>query len=582
MKKVISRCGLSVALIILSGQHSYSQNFQKTFYEAGADMNHYSIETAPNDDYVIAGTLFREDNQDIHVMRLDPLGNVLWSVSLDETADDRALDVVVDSHGDIVVVGYVSPTVNTDVDLYAIKLDPSGGFIADLQVEGFATAAGTNIIHSEASDSYIVGGFMGDTLAFPMEGTVARVLELDLALNVINHQEISTDFLKHTSINDIIEVPSGYFITGSVANSVSLTLGQQGVLAVFLDHSLNIVSNLSFESTNSEQCGVSAVYLTDLDEVWVMSNSSASHNAQINQITDIGGTPAISPGYYFWQNPNNAAGFKLTRSPYNANSLVAAGLFRENTDNTGLPNSTIPWIIEFDRATGTIIDGFTWPVPSPNFHMHGGGLFSTFSGEHPYFFNQELMVERPDGNGFTIVSPIREGSNYAIDVVTSLALNQQDMPCFEAIEYEPITLGHSDNTVSLYPEAVVASAPEYSLSSFSISSNVHCERINDNSSINDNFEPLIPHLIQLGGATVDVSPNPILNRAFIEISGENLANHQYSVLNSLGEVLFTSPVLDGNHYTKHLDVGDYPAGIYFLMFSNNKNGEMKSCKLIKH
>lgn len=567
-----------------------AQSFERVFYEPGTDMNHYSIETTPHGEYVIAGTLFRGGNRDIQVMMLDASGSLMWTVNLDESDDDRALDVVVDPNGDIVVVGYIQDVLSpSDADLYVVKLDAAGNFMADLQVDGFHTAAGTNVIYSYASNSYIVGGYMGEPFQVPMIGCVARVLELDMGLNITANTELSTVEFKHASINDIVEVPTGYFITGSTAITGSSPYGGEGVLAMFLDFGLNVTADLSFESTNSEHVGVSAVYDPDVDEVWLMSNNSVIHNPQISQIRDVSGSPFISTEYYLELDPTygslNAAGFKLDLSPYteaDRPSLVAAGLYRTATDYAGNTNSAIPWIVEFDRSNGSRIGAFTWPAPSPNFHAHGDGLFSTFSGEHPYFFNQELMVPRPDRRGFALVGPKDEGGNYAIDVFTSLELTREEMPCFERLDYDPITIGHTDIPVTDYPQVILDMMPNYPIPDFSMDERVYCDELFAYRAPEktDNNQVKTGSSMNLGEATVSVSPNPVNSSAFVEIYGADLTNNSLVITNSLGQVAFSINLTGGDYYSNRIDMTDLPNGLYFLTLTNAE-GAVAVTKLIK-
>lgn len=584
--------GLCSLGLLLFGNLSNAQSFERVFFESGTDMNHYSIETTPAGEYVIAGTLFRGGNQDIQVMKLDAAGNLIWTVNLDETDDDRALDLCVDPDGCIVVVGYVEDVdaPGSDTDLYAVKLDPSGTMMFDRQVDGFHTAAGCNVIYSDATGSYIVGGFMGEPYAVPMIGSVSRLLELDMSLNVLNNAEFSTAENKHDNINDIVEVPGGYFITGSTAITGGASpYGSEGVLAVFVDYSFSIVADLSFESTNSEHTGVSAVYDAGTDEVWLMSNNSVIHNPQITQIEDVtSGSPFISTQYYLELDPtygaHNAAGFKLELSPYNGSeTLVAAGLYRTESDIAGNTNSAVPWITEFDRRTGFSFGAFNYPVPSPNFHTHGGGMFSTFSGEHPYFFNQELMIPRPDRLGFTLVAPIEESGNYAIDVVTTLNLSRYDaMPCFERIEYEPIEIDYDPITINDDPQSLVDWIPGYSIPDFGMEEIIYCDEIFEYRGAEqaDGGQAGNGQSINMNGTTVNVSPNPVTNDAFIEIYGEELAGSTIALRNAIGQVVVQPIALSGTYYTDRVDMNQLPEGVYFLTLTN-ADGMVSVTKIIK-
>lgn len=589
MKKLNAIGSLCAAVTLTIGTGSNAQSFQKTLFDPGSDMNHYSIETTPNGEYILAGTLFRPGgNQDMHVMRLDANGNQIWSIEMDETDDDRALDLVVDPNGDIVVVGYIEDPISpTDGDMYIVKLDASGNFMGDLVVDGFHTAAATNIIYSNASNTYIVGGYMGEPFQVPMIGCVSRLLELDMGLSIINNLELSTSYNKHDNINDIVETPGGYFITGSMANTVSSPLGGQGVLAVFVDFGFNVTADLSFESTNHEHVGVSAIYDPAVDEVWLMSNNSIVHNPQITQIVDVSGSPFINTEYYLYVDPNygvpNAAGFKLEMSPYDPTSLVACGLFRTNNDYLGNSNSATPWIVEFERGSGTTIGAYMWPAPSPNFHTHGGGMFSTFSGEHPYFFNQELMIPRPDGNGFTIVGPVEEAGNYGIDVITTINLRNPDVPCFEPIDCDPYTISHTANPVVDDPQSVVDTSPGYGWPGNGIAEAVWCEAIYDFRIAEENggAESSNPSSFDMGGITVAISPNPVASSAFIEISGGDLTGHQFVLRNAIGQEMYSSTQLEGNYFSDRIDLSNLPSGIYFLTLSGQDEGVMQVTKLVK-
>jgi len=393
--------------------------------------------------------------------------------------------------------------------------------------------------------------------------------------------------MRHANINDIVEVPTGYFITGSMANTVSSPIGGQGVLAVLLDHSLNVNADLSFESTNSEHTGVSAVYDASTDEVWLMSNNSVIHNPQITQIRDVSGGPFINVNYYLQLDPTyggtNAAGFKLALSPYNGKTLVAAGLFRDHQDDQGNFNSSVPWIIEFERYKGSYAGGLIWPVPSPNFNAHGGGMFSTFSGEHPYFFNQEMMVTRPDKQGFTLVGPIKESGFFGIDVVTTLNVREAP-PCFRDIKFKSNTIPYTLNPVVDMPQSVLQWAPAYDIPDFHMKNYVHCEEIYNydgyaKADFSIHASPAIMSLSNEGRSSV--SPNPVEDLAFIEIYGTDLTNHQFSIRNIFGQTMYHSDLLEGDYFTDRLPMDDLLSGAYFLVLTDNLTGKQNVTKFIK-
>lgn len=165
IKNLFTACAIGALSTI-----SYGQDFEKIIYKNGYDFNHYSIEKTMSGEYVCAGTLFEHDHlTDIHIFKTDASGTVIWEKIIDESDDDRALDLVIGDNGEVVVTGYVSPLGPGLSELYVVKLDASGGFIADhkLTYSGKATA-GTNIIKSIHPDHYIVGGYKTSANAYPL------------------------------------------------------------------------------------------------------------------------------------------------------------------------------------------------------------------------------------------------------------------------------------------------------------------------------------------------------------------------------------------------------------------------------
>lgn len=571
---------------------SYGQSFQSTIYQTGMDMNHYSIETAASGEYICAGTIFDPSgNTDIHVFKLDPGGNLVWERTIDQSNDDRALDVLVDSNDDIVITGYISPVAVNSPELYMLKLNQSGGFIADSKLKDWDASVGTNVIHSQATNTYIVGGFYADQLSFPLMANEAFVVEFDLGLVYRRHMQFSDVDMEHSSINDIVEVPNGYFLTGSVSMSAGYPIGEQGVLAVIVDHGLGLVNNLSFEATNSEHNGVSGDYDASTDEIYLMSNNSEIHNPQITIIQDISGVPSILSEYYLELDPNygsyNAAGFDLAICAWDPTMLVASGYFRTYDDGSGSITNACPWIVQFERNSGAQVAGYFWPAPSNNFHTHGGGVLSTFSGEHPYVFNQEIMTLRGDGQGYVFVGAHEIGSDFGIDIVTTLFMNPA--PCYNPLTYSNISI--SSNTIGLTDNFTVVSnpIPNASLNGVISEFGVFCpELMYGYAPINDDLDILLhdydlvsgttASIHDLDAASLNVAPNPFTENFTVEIIGANL-NGQLVLINALGQTVYSSAQIGGEFYSEQIDMASFEKGIYILKFTDGRSEVMK--KIVK-
>ncbi|MFT5821128.1 MAG: hypothetical protein ACI8ZM_002377 [Crocinitomix sp.] len=580
----------ALAITVFNGL-TFGQDFEKIISKAGYDFNHYSIETTIEGDYVCAGTLFDPGGMtDIHIFKLQTNGTMIWEKIIDESDDDRALDLVIGDNGDIVVTGYVSTTALHASELYIVKLTSAGGFIADhkLDYDGRATA-GTNVIKSFHNDHYIVGGWKAAANTYPLISNKALIIEFDHLLQPNGTvRTFKAGLNKHNSINDIVAIPTGYFITGS-AGFKSGGIEFQGVLAIFVDHNFNVNTDLSFESTNHEHIGVSAVFTADNDALYLMSNNSVLHNPQITVFSNVSSGPAVSHEYYLALDTTygnyNAAGFHLVESPWSPDALVAMGYYRTKVDLAANTNSAIPWIAEFESSNGNQLLGKVWPAPSPNFYTHGGGVFSTFQGEAPYIFNQEMFTERADGIGFVLISPITVLTNYGIDLVTITA---STTACFEANDFEVDTLTSRSITTDDHGFGINASAPGYSLTAFTSDSTLFCPAIdhpNNPEDGNNNPDNGAPQSNKPGFGihdltinTLEVYPNPLVNQLTVSISGENL-NGQLILTNTMGQVIYQQTIQSQGEFRTEINLENNPKGIYFLRFEDNHNQLVQ--KLIK-
>ncbi len=581
-------------LSLIYGSTGFGQAFQTTIANPNFDYNHYSIETLPSagGGYICAGTLFGAGNNDIHVFKVNTMGNMVWERIIDLSPDDRALDVVIDPYGAIVITGYTSPQiVPNDAELYIAKLGPSGNVLADSKLAGFQASVGTNVIYSSLTNTYVVGGFYGEPLTgYPLIGNEALVAEFDIStLGLNGHVEIMGGIDQHSAINDIVETSNGYFVTGSVGLPGS---EEQGVLAVTLNTSLAITGDVSFESTNHQHVGVSLVYYAADDIIYLMSNNSIIHNPQVTAIVDVANAPVIADHYALVLDPSlgtkNAAGFELKLAPWNANRLVACGYFKEYPDMFGV-NHTTPWITEFDRVTGAMVNCFVWPTSAQNFHATGGGVLSTFEGEHPYIYNQEILTERLDGQGFVFVGPRRVGARFGIDLVTTHWGG--GMPCYNNYMYStdviysaPLTVFDNYYTIT-NPSPGAVTGPGFSIHT------VECPAMAVSPTSPPTDETENGENDALYGTTagllndaansdlLEVSPNPFNDNVWISLKGDNLSG-EITIRNAIGQIVYQSNEISGEGFSTTVDASSFDKGIYVISYSNS-NGVLKTKKIVK-
>ncbi|MFT5823716.1 MAG: hypothetical protein ACI8ZM_004978 [Crocinitomix sp.] len=587
MKKLIL---MFLGIVLFSGV-SIAQAFQQSLSVAGIDFNHYSIETTDSG-YACVGTLFdaANGNNDIHVFMVNQDGDMMWERVIDESADDRGLDIVFNNLGKLAITGYISPGGVGFGELYVATLDLYGNLIDDQAVSGFSSSAGTNIIVTDDGASFIVGGLYADQFA----GTVltsneALVIEFDPSLNYMNHVQLSTADMDYSSINDIVEIPGqGYFVTGGVGIPFGFPhYANQGVLAMFLSYSLSIQNDLSFESTNSTHVGVSAVYSSSADEIYLMSNSGINHNPQITIIGGVTSTPAITTNYLLSLDPtygwHNAAGFELRATAWNQNHLTVCGYFRTYSD--GITNgNAIPWITEIEKSSGALVQAYTWPAPSQGFSAHGDGIFSTFNGVHPTHYNQEILTERMDGQGFVLVGPHKNNGYFGIDLVTTHGMG--GMPCYDPYSYSATTVnrlaisGIVSNVTPISPYTVFASANGFGPTVFS----VNCLAMKGSlapiqSDSEVTTEQGVTSLNELNEVSLDISPNPFNENFTVRLSGENINGH-LSVRNALGQIVFESSQVIENQFFTEVNTTSFEKGIYLVVLTSPE-GILITKKIVK-
>ncbi len=572
---------LMLTLLYFSSFNGFSQFFQTTLNVQGRDMNHYSIESLEErQEYVCAGTIFNENDTDIHLFKTDLEGNILWEVFIDESTDDRGLDVTIDLAQDIILTGYI--TIDGSSKLFIAKYDMNGNLLGNTILSDFPVSVGTNVIFSERTEHYIVGGFVADNLELPLSDNYSILAEFDYDLNYVKHLEFRGDVSSNLdAINDIVETNNGYFVTGGVSTELGRFVqgvsrfGVQGVLAVSLDYDLSVIGDVSFESTNLRQNGVSLAYNENADRIFLMSNNSIQHNPVITMINNASVNPTIALEYALLiENAPafNAAGFQLEFS--GAGVLTAAGYFR-SYDISGSGN-TRPWIVSFKANGGGMIDGSVWTTDAPEFSFHGGNVLSTFVGEHPFLFTQEILTENVSRRGFVFLGPRTINDNYGLDIVSTVGPD-----CFEPWTFNSSFLSSFPVNVSIIQNEAVSSNFEQTLiSQESIPFNI-CPSIRAQDIIDDNNQLENDNAIVKNNFDFQVYPNPSISAFNIELIGENNLSGQFVMKNTLGQIVYSLIVEDRGDHQFKVDIENLNEGIYFLSFKLNDSEIELTKKVIK-
>lgn len=100
--------------------------FTKHYYFIGNEFG-YSVDETPDDGFIIAGTVDRND-YDLFVFKTDKFGDTLWSKIYEKTGEEVAQQILVTADGGYIVVGRTDPSsTGTGInDVYLVKLSSAG------------------------------------------------------------------------------------------------------------------------------------------------------------------------------------------------------------------------------------------------------------------------------------------------------------------------------------------------------------------------------------------------------------------------------------------------------------------------
>lgn len=143
----------------LFGQHVFT--WQRTYGVETLDDFAEDIVQIPDGDYVFTGSTngFDGDGYDIFLVKLDRVGNVMWSREHGTPAMDKGRSLAMTDDGGFAIVGMTLDTENGDSDVFFIKTDAEGNEeftqtygLPTLNEEGFS-------LQATADGGYIITGF---------------------------------------------------------------------------------------------------------------------------------------------------------------------------------------------------------------------------------------------------------------------------------------------------------------------------------------------------------------------------------------------------------------------------------------
>lgn len=559
----------------------YGQQFQTNYEVANKHYHNLNI-TLPfqdgTDDFAIAANLFDSSaNSVISLKRIDQSGSVVGIREYTSTTfpKTRVFDIV--SYIDLLyMTGSVE--VSGKSKIFVARIDASTGNVLNLNyydlISSNMRSVGYHISYTNsdadgdgvADPGFVIGGNMG--FCDPLETNASAcgvkegfVLRIDMTLNEIWTTEIesivSGNNLDYDMANHITETNDGFFITGSATGEDAAGNWQQAALAHKIDFSSVKQWDSSYIFGNSQDVSVDAYYDASTDEIYMLSNYSATHQFAVTVFANTTGSIVASKTWYVTHSDLNHYGFSLTQSA-NPNTLLISGYDRSETwvDNGNtLTSKTNLFVYEFDKATGAQNgDSYQYLVENDEIISDP---YNFWNGQMPLIYYPDISFRyEPVG----IVNYYHVGYKTGPDATTDYTNSNLFRTSFDKRNVcdnldlvftvvNPVTVHLLPNVDSLAGLTVTEVAFTMTNSNISISeSDCDSGLAISESQINSD---------------VTVFPNPATD--YVNFTIKNVQS--YTILDTLGRIVLSNTT----NASEPIDIRTIKKGIYYIRFKDIDN-----------
>ena len=153
MKKQLQ---ILILLFFISIDLNAQNIFQKTFGGIGADYG-YSVTQTTDGGYIVSGfTSIGSFAGDIYLIKTDSLGDTLWTRTFGGTGSEGGISVQQTTDGGYIIAGYTNSFV-TNMQVYVIKTDGNGDSLWTKTIGGVNLDSG-NSIQQTIDGGYIISG----------------------------------------------------------------------------------------------------------------------------------------------------------------------------------------------------------------------------------------------------------------------------------------------------------------------------------------------------------------------------------------------------------------------------------------
>lgn len=175
--------GLNENLLVIKTDKFGNQEWAKVYGGDSTEMSkNESISQTSDGGFILCGTTnsFGNTNFDVYIIRIDSIGNVLWSKTLGSIEKEDASSVKQTKDGGFIIVG-TRLVVGATSDIYLIRLDSIGNLKWQYGYGGSSSETGASVIET-IDDGFVV---VGDTRSFNNNFQSLYVIKVDGSGNML-------------------------------------------------------------------------------------------------------------------------------------------------------------------------------------------------------------------------------------------------------------------------------------------------------------------------------------------------------------------------------------------------------------
>jgi hypothetical protein len=215
---------LTIATLLCASSGAGAQvTFQHIIGPADADSARW-VDRTTDGGYVIAGMSSADGNQ-AYVVKVDPLGAVLWDSLFGATGIQRAHRVLQTPDGGYVVAGETSTTDDPPLGVLLAKLDSCGNVLWVNLFSGtpFVGETSLDLVSDVLGDGFILGSRLAGPMGVEQGATLIRT---DAGGNLLwgkFYFDTTYGLDTYASFTDVHAIPGGFIAVGSLADGVGGT-----------------------------------------------------------------------------------------------------------------------------------------------------------------------------------------------------------------------------------------------------------------------------------------------------------------------------------------------------------------------